>query len=97
MIQARNSAFADHNIVERVIASYANVFAIHLAMHHGTRVQVAATLLNAVQRGVQIFQGDFGEESERPQVNAEDRDSSPRDCPGRRKQRTVSSQNHYKV
>ena len=82
MIQARDGAFADHNIIERVVAAYANVFAVHLAVHHGTLVQVAAALLDAVQGGIEIFQRHFGQESERTQIDAKYGNSGLGDGPG---------------
>src|ERR1700740_3603259 len=46
MVQARDGAFADHNVVEGVILSYACVLAHDIAAHHRTRIDVTTTVFN---------------------------------------------------
>src|SRR5438270_20593 len=46
MIQSGDGGFPYNNVVQRVIASHARTFADDLAVHHGTRFCLAATLFD---------------------------------------------------
>ena len=74
MIQAGDRAFTHNDIVERVVGAHAILFAEDLAVHHGPRVEIATTLLNAVQSGIQVLQRYFRQKPERPQIDSQHRD-----------------------
>src|SRR5229473_3403031 len=68
----RDGALARNYVVQRAVLGNTFTRAHELAMQHGAPLRTAAVLMDGFQRGVKIFQSDFGKKSQRAQIHAED-------------------------
>jgi hypothetical protein len=59
---------------------------------HGALVDGARAILDAVECGIEFFERDFGEESERAEIDAEDRNAGLGDGAGGGKQGAVAAE-----
>ena len=69
---AGDGAFGDDDVVESVPLLDGLAVADDFGVHHAADLNVRLVLAPIVEGGVEVGQGDFGEEAERAEVDAED-------------------------
>src|ERR1700719_4549337 len=92
MVQPGDCSLPYHDVVQRLIAGDHRFAAAHFAMHHGADINSARALKNALERGVEIFERDFGEKSQRAKIYSYDWNASRSDGAGGGEQGAVTAE-----
>src|SRR5215467_13137083 len=73
MIQPRDRALANDNVIESIEAGNGRAAASHFTMDHGTHVKSTGALVDALERRVEFVERNLGQKSQSAEVNSQNR------------------------
>src|ERR1700681_2225663 len=86
-----------HDVAKCLIAGEHRFSAADLAMHHVADIDAARALNNAPKRGIEIFEGNFGEKSQRAKIYTYDRNAGWSDSARGREQGAIATKHDYEL
>ena len=91
LAHARNVAFRNNNLVQRLETRLLRAFAPKHGVEHGALIEAVASVAPVFQCGVEIGKADLGKETEESKIHAEDGSTHGGKNARSGKQRTVAA------